>query len=442
MGTIFQEIHAAIAGSFALMLGQMGKATSTISFSTGLVFALIAGYACLKFFEMLGETEGQSLSQRVFFAYKQFRRQFVVYVLVVSAPFICAGFSGVARGQVYRSFVVIQALDQMATMADNALDSLLSSWGAISQATGRAMGVNTATFNEGERGMALRDTRRTEAYKSMERDVANAYATYQREASKKAGAKPGSIDDKAGKMAAAASANARTALVNGQSKLAAPTAEEKAAMQTQAAKDSDMRQRQNQARKDTLDGIVTSWAPWKGMMEDFKEWLTDASVYVVAAIVLLIAGAGVVSFGITVIKQSFAGMSYLIGVYAMAAIGAAIASPVAGLFMFTLISDKTEQYGRNFISFWFSMVFGCVGLATMAGFLASVIKTTVPACIGLASASIIKIGGATDIKSLGLATVGVFAAFFGAGAVLSFLMGLLRRGVQAGTGFWSGSFSA
>ena len=140
MGNIFAELHTSVAGTFALMVQMMGKASSTISFSTGLIFALIAGYACLRFFEMLGETEGQSLSQRVLIAYKQFRRQFVVYVLVVSAPFICAGFAGVARGQVYRSFGIVKSLDQCAQMTDSALDSLLSSWDAIAHTTGQVMG--------------------------------------------------------------------------------------------------------------------------------------------------------------------------------------------------------------------------------------------------------------------------------------------------------------
>jgi hypothetical protein len=142
------------------------------------------------------------------------------------------------------------------------------------------------------------------------------------------------------------------------------------------------------------------------------------------------------------LKDSFAYINYLLGFSIMARVAAAIATPIAGLFMLTLLSDKTESYGRNFINFWLSMVFSSIGLAAMAGVVAHAVGAINDLVIG---AGVMKLAGLAAAASFGdifYGCCGAALAFFVAGGMFGFAMNLIQKGSAIGNGIFSGHFNA
>lgn len=456
-GSIFQSILGVIAGIYTSLMAMLGKAKPVIAFSTGLVFALIAGYVCLKWFELLGETEGQSISQRVFLAYKQFRKQFVVYVLVVAAPFICAAFAGIAKGQVQKCFTLMNALDGVAAQADGGIKSIVQSWPSIQQGVAAATGITDQDFNAANRSLEIRNVKASPEAKAARKTLADATDKMSRDI--KALGNPPSGSPAASRKALLESAVQRNQnlLQAGDQALQSISPEEKERWNQymQATNDAANESTLSIVGKSVGIGAATVAGGKIGGAgvaggtlgtaiygADIKELILKGVVYALAGIVALIAIAAVGSLGLTVVKQGTAILSYIVGVWTCVSVGAAIATPVAGLFMLTFLSDKLESYGRNFVSFWFSMVFGTIGMATMAVLLAQVIRTAMPLCIAPGMQAIVGFAGANTWMKILMGLLTIFGFFFAAGSLLSFLASLFRKGLGIGTGFWTGTFSA
>lgn len=447
---ICQDVLSGISGFWSLLMTELARGKAVYNFSSGLVYALFAGYACLKWFELLGETEGQSISQRVFLAYKQFRKQFVIYVLVVAAPWLAEGMAGIARSQVQRAFTIVNALDGLAAQTDGALNSINDSFDSIRLSVAAACGWTTSEYNAANRSLAIHQLKASPEAKEARKCLIEATDKMTAQLRQVGDAPAGSPAASKKKLLTQAIQRNQDLLRAGDDALKNISQEEKdnwkayMAATNEAANESMLQMLGRVSRAGAVGGVAGAGAEIYGreIKDAIKEVLITIAVTGLAIFVYCIAMVAVGTFGLTVVKQAYQMLAYIVGIWAAVSVGAAIALPVCGLFMFCLISEKTEVYGRNFISFWFSMVFGCIGLATMAELVGQAIRSLMPLAIAPGLQGIIAFSGANSFKTLAMGLVQIFLVFFAAGAALSYFCSLLRKGLNLGTGFWSGTFTA
>jgi len=445
----FQKIVGFTASTYSSLMESLNGAKAAISVATGLVWAILFAVICVKFFEMLAECEGQSISQRMFYAYKQFRRQFIVYVLVLAAPALIAGFGRIARGNVQHAFCLVNTMDGVAAQADSGLKALVTSWDAIKQSAAAALGICTEDYNAPSRSLEIHNLKASPEAKAARKQLQDVTVQMQKEL---AGMGSPSPNSPAGRQKAAFEKQIATnqeLIKTGDTALKSISPEEQARWAAyQKATMDEATQSTGLIVAKALGVGVTSTAGivagaklggtqgaiaggvigagtaygMEGGFSELKQYFEQrVLIPVVAGFFFLICALGAGYFGMAAIKQTIAVASYIVSVWAMVSVGVAIALPVSGLFMLCFLGEKTWHYGQNFISFWFSMIFGTLALATLAALLASAIPVAINRFVAGAMMGILSLSGANSFTSLVTGTVSVVAGFFAAAMVLNFL---------------------
>lgn len=217
-----------------------------------------------------------------------------------------------------------------------------------------------------------------------------------------------------------------------------------------AAADSMKRYAQADKELSTLDKakqagarVVKSAATFgiSEMLRAMHEWGNYLLAHLLGWLAFGIALIGLAAGAITVFKEGFGGLSYLVGVAVSMAVASAIAVPFGPAFIMCFLTPATEPYGRSYVQFLCSFMFSALGLflaGKIAGALITGCAGTLLAKIGPNVANMFRANGSgLFIDALAVA-IGAVAA----GMVVSFFAETMRRGAAIGGGFWSGSFNA
>lgn len=159
---------------------------------------------------------------------------------------------------------------------------------------------------------------------------------------------------------------------------------------------------------------------------------------IVAGLLMIIVYVAVLALTVAIVKEGFGIMVYIMGFVAMAYAGLALAAPLAPIFMLAFVSERTEQWGRNYINFFLSMLFGAAGLEVMARLAGRTLYTLVNVILSMA---VYAPAGADTVWAVMSGVIQVAAVIFIGGMGASFVLGLVKRGTALGTGLFGGSFS-
>lgn len=155
----------------------------------------------------------------------------------------------------------------------------------------------------------------------------------------------------------------------------------------------------------------------------------------------LICVAGVLAAGLNIFKAAYGAVLYCVGYIATVIFAVSIAMPLSSAFMLCFISDKTESYGRNFVNFMLSGVFGSMGMMLMAGVCGKLFQLTAQGILSQGDLRLHMVLQSTwSIGEFLLACVTMAGAMMIAGMAFTFIADFLKKGAAIGSGLFSGSF--
>jgi len=173
------------------------------------------------------------------------------------------------------------------------------------------------------------------------------------------------------------------------------------------------------------------------LRDDLFAWFVGMEIGFWACVLLLIVGFTVGVVGYNLMKEGFGVCMYIVGFVLMCRIGNAIAAPLAPVFMLCLISDKTESYGRSFISFYLSMLFASAGLQGMSYAVGHSLLIMTNFAFAVATGNLI---AATTVSGVFTSVMKMAVIIYAAGMGISFMLQMVKRGAALGGGILGGSF--
>lgn len=418
------------------LIDQGSKVTSagggpSVGAMTALTTLLMGAYAAMKSIDILGKAEG-GMAARLEAGWHASRKGMIVYALSVAAPLLAMGLGSLAISNVQKAAKVIpDAVGDVLT----GFDKLLSSGGSLfvtaPVSAMNAFGLQNSILDANKaKALAVKAGNNLPGMLGVF-DMNAATLAQLRKIAIKQGGVTTNVDAAMGQQRAALQSASTTWT---------------AACTAGAEKESTWNHVKTKLGN-IADGISASVVetPAGGMMDaalanfklDFMDGLKYVGCYAAGWVLASIALLGIAGGGMAVLKEGFGAIAYLLGVVVAMSIGTAVAIPFAGLFMLSFLSEKTEAYGRNFVSFLFSMVFASIGLLAAAKVVAGFL--TLVGSVGLNAAGLLMGKICVGDGNIVGAAFGCAGVALGIGMFTSFIIEILKRGGAIGAGFWSGS---
>lgn len=473
---------------------------SPAAISTGILLVIFWCYAGYKIYEVFSAAAGETFLQKLYWAWKEARRTFVVYVLVVAAPILVATLGTIALGYARKSTAVIARsatpafarIDELVEEAKSLFDGL----GAMLAANAGQMDLTRRTLWQGgsdaltvsgnelsSREKALLQeggSAQNAAIKFFQKGIATQQAILE---AAKASKNPARIEAaqaayndyrrSAGEAMAKASGAGANIYLSVEQRRAKRKGEMWAVIQGQwydqylAGKDAPENdpKRATQGyqnwdyftngsespdyRRMVLNGQLNTSVEAELKAEEDRiagnyGWTDKVPemawrfLGVVAACVCMLA---ILAAGLQTFKAAYAALMTCVGFVATVTFGFSMAGPLSPAFMLCFLTDKTEHWGRNFVNFILSGVFASLGLYLMCSGIGFLFRTITTAMIPQISLELMAVQAATvNIGEFVFAVLRLGGYAMLAGMAVTFVGDLVKKGMGVGAGLFTGHF--
>ena len=490
---IIQAQMVALQQSLEMVLSGSG----TAAIGTGIILIIFWCYAGYKIYELWTSQGGDSFGQKLFWAWKESRKAFAVYVLMVAAPILVGTLGNVARGYARKStMVIIKAATPAFARVDEMVDEargLFDGLGAMLAANAGQQDLTRRTLYQAAKGVITTDLTLRE--KALLQDGGSAQSAAIRFFQKGIATQRAILDSAVASKNPQAIAAAQAAF-NDYRK----TASDAMAKASDAGANVYLSLDQRRAkRKDELWAVIQGeWYDQylagkdvpendpKRATQGFQNWdfFTNGSeapdqrrmvlnqqlnatveaelkaeedrlagsygwtekIPEIAWRVLGILGAcicmiAILAAGMQIFKAAYGALMTCVSFVATVTFGFALAAPVSPAFMLCFLSEKTEHWGRNFVNFLLSGVFASLGLFLMVSGVGFLFRTITVAMLPQISLELMAVQAATVNLGdffLSILRLGGYAML--TGMAITFTADLVKKGAAVGAGLFTGHF--
>jgi hypothetical protein len=463
----FQSIFITMQQAVMAMISAFSKATGVISVSLAILQWVWVVVGLSYIIRVFWETEGDSYPAMAKNLILRNARVFWVSILVMNGMSLATAFRGVALAHAKGSVAIFSSLQAVAADADGWLWKIGGSFDTFPKIAARGMDIRTSWITQDQIAAAVKSpgnvalTNKVLSTIQDEQTKANAQqaadqARLNKLTPQSAGysAIKAQVDADAKRVAAATTASGKAKQVGSNLQATLQAAEQgwwgklngklngndgTLAVFTSLLGTSTAMATLGVATGGATVPVAASLGV-VGTITKMIDFFYAVPAYLVGYLAGLIFILGIVILGVTIIKESFGIMTYVAGFIATIWVGAAIAIPLAPLFLMSFVSDKWESYGRTYVGFWMSMIFASAGLQAMCN-LVGLLITAVKQPIGVkVAAGYADFATATTGGSMLAAALYCAAGLVAIGMCLSFVLDLVKRGAAVGAAIWSGSF--
>ena len=479
--TLYKSMSGTIQG---LTSAGLAARVSFISVPASIIQVVFMTAAFVVLVKSILSTEGDTFPGMVVSFVKANARVFWVSILVMCGSFLATALGGVAKAQAQSAMVISTSLESVVVSIDIWKNKLVTNSEVYPNIAAAIMGSHSDLFPAGKVAEAISGGLTSELGKSSLDAVAGA--------AKKANVKLASLNTQLQNAQANGMSQAGIKALQGQVSVAQADANHVGGP-GKLAKEAKMNLLKLEAQTSRLDADMASGAGgyiravggavadagnkltgWFGhhpagalaggvgvagvvaiapaaatigglvgiftAITDVVNFIQAIPPYVVGYGCWLIQMVGLMVLAVTVMKESFAVLTYIAGFVMTVNFAICCAAPLAPVFLMTLLSDKYESYARTYFGFWMSMIFASAGLAAMArmvGTLINGIMATIGVEVGVGYLSVMGAHSVGDMFAGALMSCGELIVV---GMCMSFVLDLVKRGASVGAGIWSGNF--
>ena len=498
---IWLFIQAQMVGLQQSLEGALTRSGAT-AIGTGILMVIFWTYAAYKIYELWTAQADDTFIRKLFWAWKESRKAFVVYALMMAAPILVGTLGDVAKGYARKAtktvissatpaFATVDSMVQDAKGLFNGLGAMLASNAGQTDLTRRTLwqgakdfattpgdelsskeksllaeggSAQNAAINFYRRGMDTQKAILAAAIASNRQDRIDAAQAAMRDYRKAAGE---ALDK--------ASAAGAKVYVSNEARREARKKEIWAAVQARwydeytvgmslpegdPKRDTEgfwnwdyfsngkeeptyrrmhLTQQLNTTVEATLKAEEDRQAAnnnWTGSIPEFGWRILG----LVGAAVCMIA---IIAAGVQIFKAAYGALMVCVGFVATITFGFALAAPVSPAFMLCFLSDKTEHWGRNFVSFILSAVFASMGLSLMVSGIGFLFRSITVVMLSQISLELLAVQAATvDLGEFIFAILRLGGIAMVSGMALTFAADLVKKGSAVGAGIFTGHFPA